>query len=70
MRETLLLDDEQVTELYPDSQDAAGPRVVPWEPEAAERDVTGRERGAGCEPVPRVWAAPDRAVYRCPQTLG
>ncbi|WAL66532.1 type VII secretion system-associated protein [Amycolatopsis cynarae] len=35
MRETLLLDDEQVAELYANSnQDTSGLRVVPWEPMA------------------------------------
>ncbi|MGW5646282.1 type VII secretion system-associated protein [Saccharopolyspora sp. NPDC003752] len=33
MRETLMLDDEQVAELYANHQDAAGLRVVPWTPE-------------------------------------
>jgi hypothetical protein len=42
MRETLMLDDEEVAELYANSnQDTSGLRVVSWEPGAGEQPQSG-----------------------------
>ncbi|PRY38968.1 type VII secretion system-associated protein [Umezawaea tangerina] len=51
LRDTLMLDDDQVAELYAGHADASGPRLVPWpsaaEPESGDDEAADRSSTTG-----------------------
>lgn len=55
MRETLMMDDEQVAELYQNHQDATGLKIVPWDgtgPDDADADAADAAGDGAAEPDP------------------